>query len=199
MITTRLATAADGPGIAALFDATGSPCHCRYFHFPGDKNDWLARCALEPETNRTELFAALEAGTDDGRGVIAEVDGEIVGWAKITPAASIPKAYGQRYYAGLACLRGDRDGVWLLACFLVHPASRRQGVSRELTRAAIREARRLGARAVEVLPRRVPTPARDEELWTGSIEALEAEGFTHAGGDAPYPVLRLALEPAEEA
>ncbi len=193
MITARPAHAADAAALAAFFEAADSRCYCRYFHFEGDKNEWLARCALEPDENRAEMQRALEAGRDDGHGVVAEDDGHVIGWAKIAPATAIPKAYAQRYYARLPVLQADREGVWLLACFLVHPRFRRTGASRALIRAAVTEARRRGARALEALPRRVAPPARDEELFTGSIEALESEGFVRAGGDPAYPVLRLDL------
>ena len=33
-----------------LFEATGSPCYCRFFHFEGTNNEWLARCAHESTT-----------------------------------------------------------------------------------------------------------------------------------------------------
>lgn len=194
MITARPALPADAAPLAALFEAAGSPCYCRYFHFEGDKNDWLARCAIEPDTNRAEMTQALEAGSDDGRGVVAEADGSVIGWAKIAPAPAVRKAYAQRYYARLPILQGEREGVWLLACFLVHPSWRRRGASRALIRAAVEEARRLGARALEALPRQVAPPARDEELFTGSIEALEHEGFARVGGDPAYPVLRIDLK-----
>jgi GNAT superfamily N-acetyltransferase len=193
VINARPASPTDAAAIAALFEATDNRCHCRYFHFEGDKNDWLARCALEPDRNRAEMQRALETASDDGHGVVAEADGSVIGWAKIAPAPAIPKAYAQRYYARLPCLQGDREGVWLLACFLVHPAWRRRGVSRALIRAAIAEARHRGALALEALPRRVAPPARDEELFTGSIEVLESEGFVQAGGDPAYPVMRIDL------
>jgi len=116
----RPITPADAAGLVALFEATGSPCYCRYLHFEGDKNDWLARCALEPGENERELRDGLARGAADTRGIVAEDDaGTIVGWAKLTPAASVPKAYAQRYYAGLAVLRERRDETLLLGCFLV--------------------------------------------------------------------------------
>ena len=193
-IRVRPVTAGDAPGMVALFEATGSPCYCRYLHFAGDKNDWLARCALEPHENQRELVDGVKQGSDDTRGIVAEDDaGAIVGWAKLTPAPSVPKAYGQRYYAGLAVLREHRESTLLLGCFLVHPSHRRRSVSRALVQGAVREAKRVGARFIEALPRDVAPPARDEELWTGSIPALLSEGFTPVGGDAAYPVLRFDI------
>ena len=72
MITARPAKPADATALEALFEATGSSCYCRYFHFEGDKNDWLARCALEPDQNRAEMVTALETGSDDGHGIAPE-------------------------------------------------------------------------------------------------------------------------------
>ncbi|MBL9021259.1 MAG: GNAT family N-acetyltransferase [Myxococcales bacterium] len=196
-LVVRPITAADAPRLVGLFEAVGSTCYCRYLHFAGDKNDWLARTALEPEQNRRELEDGLATGTEDVRGLVAEEGGRIVGWAKLTRSTEVPKAYAQRYYVGLPVLREDREGTLLLGCFLVDPAFRRKGVSRALVRGALAEAARRGARAVEALPRALPPPARDEELWTGTIGALESEGFLRVGGDDNYPVLRASLVAAE--
>ena len=48
---------ATAPAWQALFEASGSPCFCRYWHFEGKKNDWLARCALRPDENRDAQLA----------------------------------------------------------------------------------------------------------------------------------------------
>src|SRR5262245_14366923 len=88
-----------GPELAALFARTGSPCFCRWWHFSGDKNAWLDRCANAPEENRAELLASLGSGRDDARGVVALThDGKVVGWTKLAPAAAVKKLYEQRLY-----------------------------------------------------------------------------------------------------
>src|SRR5207237_901423 len=73
---------AHSPGLAALFAASHSTCYCRYWHFEGDKNAWLERCALAPDENRTELDRALQTGSDEARGLVALVGSELVGWLK---------------------------------------------------------------------------------------------------------------------
>jgi GNAT superfamily N-acetyltransferase len=192
--TARPATLADAEGLAALFTAASCPCYCRYFHFPGDKNAWLERCALAPDENRRELERALASRADDGRGLVAVGPSEqIVGWAKLAPASSVPKAYAQRYYAGLACLQGDRDGIYFLGCMLVAPAHRRRGAARTLAREAVALAARSGASAVEALPRVSDGPVADEELWTCPLAALREAGFVVVGGDPAYPVVRATL------
>lgn len=194
----------DEAGLAALFEAAHSACHCRYWHFEGDKNDWLARCATAPQTNRDELSHALASRSDEARGVVAtDADGAVVGWLKVSPAAAVPKIFEQRYYRALPCFQGDREGVFVIGCLLVHPSHRRRGLSLALVRAALALAEARGARAVEALPRRTEWSVGDEELWMGPLSVYQSLGFvevhqsrpglfTPAGPD-PYPVLRREI------
>src|SRR5271166_3663353 len=76
---------------AELFEACSSSCFCRYWHFEGGKNDWLARCAHEAGENRREHVASLEAGDPPARGLLALEDGVAVGWMKLVPRASLGK------------------------------------------------------------------------------------------------------------
>ncbi len=193
--------------LAALFEAAGSPCYCRFWHFTGSNNAWLERCATAPGDNRAELAAALAEGRDEARGVVAVTEAEgsaVVGWLKVAPAAVMTKAYDRRLYRGLQCFAGDREGVLLLGCALVHPAHRRRGVATALVAGAVRIAPAWGARALEALPRCPREPVSDEELWTGPLGAFAAAGFVEVsaakgteGGPAAlpqaYPVLRRVL------
>ena len=181
-------------GLAALFDASGSDCFCRYWHFAGDKNAWLGRCAFERDLNRDELAAAARAASDEARGVVATTGDAVVGWAKVAPASALPRLYGQRFYRGLRCLTaagGLREGVFTLGCVLVHPSHRGRGVAAALCRAAVEAARAWGAIALEAFPRVVEGRVSDEELWTGPHEALLREGLRPVEYRPPYPVLRI--------
>ncbi len=199
----EIETAAAGPehrsGLVGLFEATGSPCYCRFFHFEGTNNEWLARCAHEPGENRRELERAVDSGSDEARGIVALArreggwEPEVIGWLKVAPAAAVRKAYERRLYKGLPCFAGDRTGVFLIGCALVHPAWRRRGVARALVAGAVRVAPAWGARALEALPRRPKEPVADEELWTGPMSAFTANGFVEVHEMEPYPVLRRTL------
>lgn len=186
-----------GAGLAALFEAAGSPCYCRYWHFAGDKNAWLERCALAPGENRAELLAALAASraNDEARGLVALDGAEVVGWLKVAPATAVTKLYDQRLYRGLPCFAGDRAGVFTIGCVLVHPAHRRRGVARDLVAGAVRIAPSWGARALEAFPRRPREAVTDEELWTGPASVYAAAGFVEVHAFEPYPVLRRELAP----
>lgn len=205
--TIRAITAGDAVRLAALYEVAEAPCHCRYWHFAGDKNEWLERCFLRPEENRRELEEAVAALREDALGVVAELargtqpggheaDAGFVGWCKITPAPVIPKAYEQRFYRGLDCFSGERATVWFVGCVLVHPAYRKRGLSERLVRGAVELARSLGGTAVEAFPRRVCASVADGELWMGPAGAYERSGFVEVGGEDPYPVLRTELVPS---
>lgn len=182
--------------LSLLFDRAGTPCHCRYWHFRGDTNAWLARCALEPGVNASEMTTSLAAGSPEMRGVVAvDPEGRVVGWLKVAPAATLSKLYEQRVYRHLSCFDGPREGVHAVSCLLVDPALRGRGLARSLLRAAIRLARAGGATAIEAFPRR-GIPLRDDELGTGPYSVFAAEGFAIVHDFAPYPVLRLQFRAA---
>lgn len=196
------AAGAHAGGVAALFARADSPCYCRWWHFAGDKNAWGDRCANAPEESRRELLDAFAAGSDEASGMIALTGtgdrGEVIGWMKLAPAASLSKLYAQRLYRNLPCFAGDRQGVLAIGCFLVDPAWRRNGVARALVAAGIVEARRRGARAIEAFPRRADILA-PEEMWTGPVGVLLECGFEIVSDFAPYPVLRRVLTGAGSA
>lgn len=187
---------AEAAGLSELFARTDSPCFCRYWHFDGDKNAWLDRCANRPDDNRAELEAALVRSDEQLQGVVAVDEQErVVGWMKLTPAQVVPKLFEQRLYKALPCFDAEREHCWVVGCFLIDEAHRRQGVAGLLLDAGLQLARAAGARQVEAFPRRADdVPA--EQLWTGPFELYTKRGFRVVHDFAPYPVLRLVLEQA---
>jgi GNAT superfamily N-acetyltransferase len=182
------------PSLALLFEDAGSPCYCRFWHFTGNNNAWEERCALAPEENRRELMEALGAQSDEARGVVAIGErGAVVGWLKVAPVEAAKKLYDRRLYRGLPCFEGDRRGVFVIGCALVHPGHRKRGVATALVGGAVRLAPAWGARALEAFPRNPKEPVSDEELWHGPMGAYAAHGFSVVHDFEPYPVLRREL------
>ncbi|MFO0673278.1 MAG: GNAT family N-acetyltransferase [Polyangiaceae bacterium] len=174
-------------GFVALFEADGSPCYCRYWHFEGDKNAWLLRCAETPEVNPEEARRDVAAGEARARGLVAiDEAGAIVGWMKLAPRATLPKL--RRLPTYRAHDLGDDDGILSIGCFLVRPDVRERGVARALVVGALRLAKDAGARAVEAYPR---DGIHAAEAWTGPSAIFD--GFAHVAGEAPYRVLRATL------
>jgi GNAT superfamily N-acetyltransferase len=184
-------TRADATALSALFARSEVSCHCRYWHFSGDKNGWLERCASSPGENARELGEAL-AANDELSGVVARNGQQILGWMKLSPAQRVEKLYAQRLYKNLPCFGGDRERVYTIGCFLVDPSVRGRGLSHRLVAAGVELARKAGASAIEAFPRRAEMLA-DEERWTGPFSTFERAGFTIVHDFAPYPVLRLEL------
>lgn len=187
MIVVEAASASHGPRLVALFRAAGCGCFCRYWHFEGTKNDWLARLAETPEVGVAELTGALERGAPDGRGLVAlDGGGEIVGWLKLCPLSDVPKLRAQGAYRGLD-LEGGAPDALAIGCFLVHPARRREGVAGALLAAAAERARADG-RALLGFPRRSAAPLYDEAAFSGPERAFVAAGFRVAHDSPAYPV-----------
>jgi GNAT superfamily N-acetyltransferase len=181
------AEARHADALVSLFERSGTPCHCQYWHFGGDKNAWLDRLFNAPEENRKAFVAGLES--PELKGVVALAGNKVAGWMKLCPAERVPKLYGQRLYKGLPCFGGVRDGVLTVGCVLVDEDFRRRGVARALVRAAVGLANARGARAIEAFPRHDEL-AQAHELWLGPVNVFLDAGFRIVNDFAPYPVLR---------
>jgi GNAT superfamily N-acetyltransferase len=175
----------------ALFEASGCPCHCRYWHFGGTKNEWLARCVEDAARSAREQTALVMAGAPEARGLLAMEDEGAVGWMKLAPRALLPKLRRQGAYRALDL--GDDEGVYSIGCLLVRPDRRRHGVARALVAAAPGWVRAWGGRAVEAYPHRVAHALHDEEAWMGPESVFVSLGWRAVHDVAPYPVFRAAV------
>ncbi|MEO8877809.1 MAG: GNAT family N-acetyltransferase [Polyangiaceae bacterium] len=182
--------------LSALFEACACTCYCRYWHFTGTKNDWLARAAFTPEESRSELGAALSAHDDTARGLVA-IDSTlenkpIVGWMKLAPRAALVKLRNLGPYRAQDL--GADDGVFSIGCFLVHPEHRKRGVASALVNGAPAVVRAWNGKAIEAYPHAIDRAMYDEEAWMGPVAIFERAGFVKIAGEAPYPVLRLVID-----
>jgi GNAT superfamily N-acetyltransferase len=189
------------PGLAAawslLFEACSSSCFCRYWHFTGPKNDWLARSAHQAEINKEEQLACVDRRDPEARGLVAMESGIALGWMKLVPRACVDKLTRLPVYRNLSL--GDAEGVYVIGCLLVAPKSRRRGVARALVLAADEHVRAWGGRAIEAYPRHADAPLHDEEAWMGPEELYRTCGYAFVLGAAPYPVYRKELDGKGEA
>lgn len=180
-----------------LFEASGTGCFCRYWHFEGTKNDWLARCAFDAPTNAQEQRDRLMADSPEALGLVAldEEGRTALGWLKLAPRQAVPKLRRLPVYKNLAL--GEDGNVFAIACLLVAPTHRRSGVAKALIQGAVDYARSRGAQAVEAYPRHAKEPISDEEAWMGPERVYQALGFKPFQGENPYPVYRVDLDGVE--
>ncbi|HEY4105810.1 MAG TPA: GNAT family N-acetyltransferase [Polyangiaceae bacterium] len=181
------AEARHAAALVDLFARTNTPCHCQYWHFPGDKNAWLDRMFHAPDENRAAFVRGLDSA--ELKGVVALAGERAVGWMKLCAAERVPKLYEQRLYKALPCFAGPRDAVLTIGCMLVDEDFRRRGVARSLIQSGVGLARKSGARAIEAFPR-CSEHAQAPELWLGPMKVFLEAGFQVVNDFAPYPVLR---------
>ncbi len=184
-------------GFAKLFEGSSSSCFCRYWHFEGTKNEWLARAVACPEVNLDEQVARLIRGDVTARGFVAidrSASDALIGWTKVAPRAAMPKLVGLPVYKRLPF----EPATWSIGCFLVHPAARGRGVARALVSAAVEHVGAWGARFLEGYPRRDAARLHDEQAWQGPERVFVELGFTLVHDDAAYPVYRKAIAPPSD-
>jgi len=176
--------------LAELFRACECPCFCRYWHFEGDKNAWLARCADAPQVNEGELRADVVRDEPRSRGLLAfeTVETKVAGYMKLAPRGALPKLRNRPVYRALEL--GNDDGVLSIGCMLVHPEMRGRGVARALVSHAIGMSRAEHVRAIEAYPHALPNLG-SHEVWMGPHAMLLSLGFVRVAGDDAYPVLRF--------
>ncbi len=165
-----------GPGdrraIGRLFGARGACAGCWCMHWRLERGGELWR-RMQGEPNRRAFFRLL-AG-DRIRAVLAEADGEPVGWCSFGPRRDFPRLERSRVFH-----RADpAPETWAIVCFFIKAGWRGQGIATSLLKAATKEALRCGAQEIEGLPALHPPAGKLAAAfaWTGVAEMFEAAGF----------------------
>ena len=121
-------------------------CYCHFhYHDPGN-GAWRRRPA---QTNRQAMVALIGQGRAEG--LLAYEGDRVVGWCNAAPLERFPV---------LRRLPGDPEGAAFVPCFLIARGRRRQGIARQLLRAACEAFERRGYERILGKPMRsVKTPA----------------------------------------
>jgi GNAT superfamily N-acetyltransferase len=146
---------------------------------------------------RKDAFWDLVVGGDQPGLLAYDDDGTPVGWIAIAPRDEHAKLTAARMVKGRDVGEGD---VHAITCFYVDPEARGEGISTALLDAAIDDARRRGATAVEAYPKAELPPharkggkAEQNESFMGRRHQFEARGFTLVREAGARLVLRLTL------
>jgi GNAT superfamily N-acetyltransferase len=147
-----------------FFEGKGCPSYCwcmAWRPLPGD------RAKASNTVRKNSMKRIVNAGTPVG---ILAYDGQSpVGWCSIAPRSSYTPLGGEEY-------EGAPDHkVWSLVCFFVPRARRGEGIGKQLLAAAIKAARKHGARIVEAYP---VDPDSPSYRFMGFVANFAQAGFT---------------------
>jgi GNAT superfamily N-acetyltransferase len=145
-------------------------------------------------SDRADLVRQLCA-RDLAPGVLAYLDGEVVGWAGVAPRAELYPIEHSRKIPHV-----DDLPVWSLWCMRVRPGYRKQGVTGALIAGGVDYARASGAPAVESYPVNNKGAHIDQTMaFVGTRTMFERAGFAKVAdtdsvsGGVPRIVMRLNL------
>lgn len=165
---------------------------------PGCQCDWwtLTNAEFQAMTTdeRRDVFEN-EIRTGPPPGVIAYVDGEAAGWARIGPRPAQRRIARTRNIVLSTAEPLDDDSVWAVTCFVVRKEHRGIGLASVMLQATLDLARSAGARLIEAYP--IDTaqgkhPVND--LYHGTLSMFLAAGFTVSGERKPgLPLATLDL------
>jgi GNAT superfamily N-acetyltransferase len=168
--------------VAALFGPRGAcaGCWCMWWRRP--RADWRRGRGAG---NRRAFRRLVASGRVPG--VLAYAGREPVGWCAAAPREEYPALARSRILRPL-----DARPVWSITCLFVARPWRRRGVSTGLLRAAVRLARRRGARIVEGYPTEAGArPVPDVFVFTGLASSFERAGFVEvARRSRSRPIMR---------
>ena len=141
--------------------------------------------ANQGDGNKRALRRIVRSGAEPG--VLAYADGRPIGWCAVAPRQDFSFLERSRVLAPL-----DDLPVWSITCLFVAKEWRRRGLSTKLIEAAVKLARKHGARIVEAYPQDVKATLPAPFIWTGVTPAFKRAGFKVVARRSPLrPIMRL--------
>lgn len=167
-------------------------CACMLYqrgrHLKGEEFRTRAASRLENQRQKHELVVAGRA-----HGILVYDDGEPVGWCQFGPADELPLPGADRVDRRIPPLEPDVD--WRITCFVTAVRHRRRGVAAAALDGVLGAIAAAGGGLVEGYP--TTTPGDGQWAHAGTVPMYERAGFTeHHRPDAPYVVMRRAIEPS---
>lgn len=158
-------------------------CWCMYWRIG---NNYRKRSGA---ANKAEFCNLVKNGPPPG---LLALEGDLaVGWCQLTPRSDLPWLDHT-----WRLKRVDEAPVWSLSCFYIRKGYRKKGVSSALIEAAIQEARRAGAAALEAYPLDAElTPSASS---TGYLTTFRRAGFKVVGRHVPpRPIVRYDFDKSD--
>jgi GNAT superfamily N-acetyltransferase len=174
------------PALEELFGKYGASngCWCMYWRIG------IAYQKRHRDDNKASFHEIVLKGPPPG---LLAFDGELaVGWCQLTPRASLPNLERSRL---LKPMSTDDTPVWSISCFYVRRGYRRKGVTAALIAAAIKQAKRAGAPALEAYPVDTAQPDCTRNVYTGIATTFTRAGFQTVASPSPSrPIMRFNLK-----
>src|SRR5262245_41554385 len=172
------------PALESLFGKGGASNGC-----------WCMYWRLGPEyhkrprwKNRSALRRIVRQGPPPG---LLAFDGErAVGWCQLTPREDLRWLGRTRFFE-----RVDEAPGWSVSCFYVRRGYRRRGVMSALVAAALSEARRAHAPALEAYPVDTARPEHTTNVFSGTVSTFRRLRFRIIARRLPSrPIMRHDLK-----
>lgn len=147
----------------------------------------------EPPGSRREVLRA-QLDDDPPPGLLAYLDGEVVGWIGFGPRPSLPRLVRSRTIPAI-----DDLPVWSIVCFQIRVGYRRRGIARALLAGLVDYARAAGAPGLEAYPIDAAGQRVDAGFaFVGLTSMFEQAGFRRvvetAARSAGRPRILMRLE-----
>lgn len=156
----------------------GLRCQCQW---------WTLTNAQFQASDRDERERMLreQVAAQPSPALVAYVDGEAAGWARVGPRTTQPRLARTRAFAATNEPWED-PSVWAVTCFVVRKEHRGKGINRRLLDAAVDHARTNGARVLEAYPNDTSATKRSSnELYRGILSVFESAGFREIARPKP--------------
>jgi GNAT superfamily N-acetyltransferase len=148
----------------------GSGCWCMFPRLTAAEERALPGPGGASERRR--LAMAELARRRRAPGLLAYLDGEVVGWVAVAPRGELSRVDKSR-----ATPRVDEVDVWVVPCITVRKKARGRGVALALIEAAVDYAARYGAPAVEAYARAGGGRVHDDLAFFGTEPLFRRAGF----------------------
>ena len=183
-LTIRLFTPDLWPAFEDLFGPSGAcnGCWCMYWRIGSEYHK------RPQEKNKSAFRKIVKQGPPPG---LLAFDGtRAVGWCQLTPRNDLRWLNRARFFD-----RVDEAPVWSISCFYVRRGYRRQGIMSALIAAALKEAKRANALALEAYPVDTTQSGSTSNIFTGTASTFRRAGFkTVAHRMTSRPIMRHDLK-----
>jgi len=149
----------------ALFESKGAPSYCWCMPYREMEN--------RSKSGNAERKAGMKAYVDARTpvGLVGYLKGEPVAWCSVGPRDSFIDKLTDNYDP-------EETGIWSITCFFIRRDMRGEGFSESMLDAALKYARKRGAKVVEGYPVAKTSPSY---RFMGFVPLFKKAGFRAAG------------------